>query len=174
MEPELLQTIIKQNDSIISLIASNAESSHLRYLYFSGTSLLSTALGAFLAYIFGHFAHKRNLKPESAKSFIQLLNTFENECLEYWSKDFHEEESLVQEAKIKAGHKQLRLYAEHGNFGLQKARSEHLKRLISKLFDEATGGDFESKKRRPSRNRIQKIAMITSSIAPILIEKSFE
>jgi hypothetical protein len=83
-------------------------------------------------------------------------------------------ESLIEEAKIKAGHKQLRLYVEYGNFGLKATKKQQLEKLISRLFDEATGGDFESKKRQASRARIQKIAMITASIAPILIEKSFE
>lgn len=174
MEEELLKTMIIQSDSIKALIVSSSESSNLRFIYLAGTSLLSTALGALLAYWVGHFSHKRHLKPESAKSFIKLLNKFEEQCLEYWSKAHDPKESLIEEAKIKAGHKQLRLYAEYGNFGLKKPKKEKLEELISKLFDEATGGDFESKNRQTSRTRIQKIAMITASIAPILIEKSFE
>nr|WP_297397792.1 hypothetical protein [uncultured Marinobacter sp.] len=174
MEDELLKTIINQGESIKALILANSESSHLRFLYFAGTSLISTALGALLAYLVGHLSHKRHLKPESAKSFVKLLNRFEEQCLEYWSKPHDPKESLIEEAKIKAGHKQLRLYAEYGNFGLRSSRKHELEKLISRLFDEATGGDFESKKRGPSRTRIQKVAMITASISPILIEKSFE
>tara|TARA_R110000850_G_scaffold143738_1_gene265945 strand:+ start:372 stop:896 length:525 start_codon:yes stop_codon:yes gene_type:complete len=174
MEEELLKTIIIQGNSITNLLESNRESANLRFAYFGGISLASTALGAFLAYCVGHLSHKRHLKPESAKSFIKLLSKFEEQCLEYWSKTHDPKESLIEEAKIKAGHKQLRLYAEYGNFGLKASKKKHLEKLISKLFDEATGGDFESKKRQASRTRIQKIAMITTSIAPILIEKSFE
>jgi hypothetical protein len=174
MEEELFKTIINQSDSIKALIVSNSESSNLRFIYFAGTSLISTALGAVLAYWVGHFSHKRHLKPESAKSFIKLLSKFEEQCLEYWSKNHDPKESLIEEAKIKAGHKQLRLYAEYGNFGLKAQKKEQLEKLISRLFDEATGGDFESKKRQASRAKTQKVAMITASIAPILIEKSFE
>jgi len=174
MEDELLKTIIAQGNSIKELLDSQKDSSNSRFTYFAATSLASTALGALLAYIVGHFSHKRHLKPESAKSFIKLLSNFEDQCLEYWSKDHDPKESLIEEAKIKAGHKQLRLYAEYGNFGLKKADKERLEKSISQLFDEATGGNFESKKRKASRTRTQKIAMITSRISPLLIEKSFE
>jgi hypothetical protein len=174
MDADLLKIIINQGDAIKSLVASNSGASQLRFLYFAGVSLFSTALGAFLAYIVGHLSHKRHLKPESAKAFIKLFNTFENQCFEYWSKNYDEKESLIEEAKIKAGHKQLRLYSEYGNFGLKKTKKIELKELISKLFDEATGGSFESKNRQSSRRRIQKIALITASISPMLIEKSFQ
>jgi hypothetical protein len=174
MEAELLKTIIDQSNSINTLISETNEPVNLRFLYFSVTSILSTSLGAFLAYWVGNLSHKRHLRPESAKSFIKLLSKLEDQCLEYWSKPHDSKESLIEEAKIKAGHKQLRLYVEYGNFGLKSYKKQQLEKLISRLFDEATGGDFESKKRQASRARIQKIAMITASIAPILIEKSFE
>ena len=66
MEDELLKIIINQGESIKALILANSESSHLRFIYFAGTSLISTALGALLAYLVGHLSHKRHLKPESA------------------------------------------------------------------------------------------------------------
>lgn len=174
MSEELLEVLVSQSESIEVLVLSGSESSHLRFLYFSATSIMSTILGAVLAYMVGTLSHKKNIKPEAAKSLIALLNKLENQCLEYWSKEYDKKESQVEEAKIKAGYKQLRLYAKHGDYGLKRVNQDKLEELISKLFDEATGGDFESKKRKASRERVQKIAIIISQISPILIEKSFE
>ncbi|MDT8879428.1 hypothetical protein RSO68_08100 [Halomonas saccharevitans] len=174
MTEYLFGVVASQSETIKALVLSSGESSHLRFIYFSATSIISTVLGAVLAYTAGHLSHKKHLKPESAKSLLGLLEKFETQCLEYWSKEHDEKESVIEEAKIKAGHKQLRLYAKHGDYGLKKEKKLKLEELISDLFDEATGGDFESKNRKASRQRIQKIAMTTSKISPILIEKSFE
>ncbi|WP_302141004.1 hypothetical protein [Halomonas alkalicola] len=174
MTEHLLGVVASQSETIKALVVSSGESTHLRFIYFSATSIISTVLGAILAYTVGHFSHKKHLKPKSAKSLLELLEKFETQCLEYWSKEYDEKESVIEEAKIKAAHKQLRLYAKHGDYGIKKEKNIHLEMLISKLFDEATGGDFESKSRRISRQRISRIAMITSKISPILIEKSFE
>ena len=163
-----------QGESIKILMTSAEKNLHLRFTYLAATSLLSTALGAFLAYKISNLSHRKRVKSESVKLFIELIGKFETQCLEYWSKDHDGSCNLVDEAKIKAGHKLLRQYAEHGKFNLTVANKEKLNRQISLLFDAATGGDFESSARKASRQKMQKVAMITADIMPLLIENSFD
>jgi len=58
MEDELLKIIINQGESIKALILANSESSHLRFIYFAGTSLISTALARISHSVSASFANQ--------------------------------------------------------------------------------------------------------------------
>ncbi|KAB7624128.1 hypothetical protein [Alkalilimnicola sp. S0819] len=173
MDAELLQLIAAQGEAIQALLASAQHQNELRLWRFGLLSLLSTTFGAVLAYSIGSLTRRKAARAASAKAFLKMLAKFEAQCLEYWSKEYEKGVSLAEEAKIKAGHKQIRQYAQHGKLGLSHEEKEALFRLVSELFDEATGGDFESSKRKPSRLRMQRVANISAKMAPILIARSF-
>lgn len=174
MDGDTAQVILSQNRAILALLSSTKDFMEMRFAYLAITSLASTALGAFLALKISNTAHSKRARGEAIKAFMELLQKFETQCLEYWSRDYDDGCSLIEEAKIKAGHKLLRQYSDHGKFGLTDDTKKRLAAKVSALFDAATGGDFESSQRRKSRKRLQMIAMLTAEITPIMIERSFE
>jgi len=136
-------------------------------------ALLSTGFGAALTLIIQHLHQNRLSRSECARTLLEILKDFENQCVEYWSKDFSSSLSFTAEARIRATHTQLRNYSNTIDLGFSQDQKNSLNATVSKLFDEAMGGDFESKRRTASRPRIQRILLLTSRISPMIIEKRF-
>lgn len=164
---------VSQHIELLSAAFSCAESqSSGRMYFFLISGVVSTILGAALTYCVGRLKERRYSKQQTASNFLEILMRFEDRCLDYWSKDNDPQKDMIDEARIKAGYRQLRQYSEIVDIGLDEKQKKKLQKLTSQLFEAATGEEFESGRRKASRGQAQRIAHICSRIAPILLEKS--
>lgn len=174
--PDLFELMSKQYDVLLGAVHNSQKSAELRIVITFVASIISVLTGAILAYLFGWVTRKENSKIDSAKSLLTIVQDFENITLEYWSKGYdrnNQSDSLISEAKIKAGFNQLRQYHMHVDIGLDEESKIKLAKLISELFDHATGGNFESTKRKASKYRVQIIASTCAKITPLILKKTF-
>ncbi|MGS0694912.1 hypothetical protein [Shewanella sp. 0m-4] len=122
--------------------------------------------GAFSAYIFNKLNWQETTKKNSILSMeeelLDTINSLAETALEYWSSDQKNlTNSKLLEAKIKMNFNALspafrQLAFTHGSF----SSSEHTKITteISRLFEHATGGKFESNHRVSSPKNCLKIS----------------
>jgi hypothetical protein len=172
---EIIEALLQNQNQLVMGLLSEAKSfSNTRYLWQLATAVVSTLLGALIATYFSGRREKNQQKSSTASTIITLISDFESACLNYWCKDFNEESSALEEALIKAKHTTLRCYIEDVDLKLGEAEKTKTLRIMSELFDIATGGDFESKSRKSSKRVISKIAMRTATIMPIFIKLSIK
>jgi len=140
----------------------------------STSSVLEPAIvviiGAFTAYLFNLFhwrmVENRKSITNISDGLIQLILRLEDVSVNYWLSCYaggdNEIERQVSEIKIKSD---LLLIAKFSKTLLNKTTprnnisiGEDLENQISILFDLATGGEFESKTRLPSKSNASKIS----------------
>jgi hypothetical protein len=133
---------------------------------------ISACIGAFSAYIFNKYNWKQQTLNDSILSMeTDLLNSLESflkNSVLYWSEDqINLDEKKFLEAKIKMTYMNLTPQFEQLAFTFGKFDSgSHLTitLAISSLFEEATGGDFESIRRIASSKRCTKIISLCNKI----------
>lgn len=136
-------------------------------------NLAAVAFGTALGFFANKMHDKKRSQIAAARTVLEVLNKLERECYEYWSKDYDPADSLLRESSIRATEQQIRIYIMRGDLGLSKSDKQKLKELLSDLYDDSMGGEFESKRRKVSRQRIGKIADKVARISAILTEKTF-
>jgi len=136
-------------------------------------NLTAVAFGTALGFFANKMHDKKRSQIAAARSALEVLNKLERECYEYWSKDYDPADSLLCESSIKATQQQIRIYIMRGDLGLSKSEKQKLTELLSDLYDDSMGGEFESRQRTASRKRIGNIADKVARISAILTEKTF-
>lgn len=130
---------------------------------------LSALIGSFAAFIFSliqlWLTHRRNDLNAGGEGLLSLVGELEDIAIKYWLIDADSMTAVdrqTQELKIKT---LLRLIVRYAN-GLQsifltpaqKRRAVKISEIASKLFDLASGEEFESKSRKTSPPTASSIA----------------
>ncbi|WP_413522383.1 hypothetical protein [Photobacterium phosphoreum] len=147
-------------------------------------SLYEIIIGAFFsvlaAFVFNYLYWKSNERKEKRYTYVieakNSLQDFETNATDYWSTDYlskNNKSTSIQEAKIKANHalllntyKQIKQLLSRS----QKQNDQHLKIDIelSKLYDIATGGNFESSTRKANKKTVSSIIRHCTRIKTML------
>ena len=138
-------------------------------------ALFVALIGAFSAYCFNHW-HWKTVKRNTnianlSKELNVLIKQLEDESVNYWVKDyddkFHHEISAA-EVLIKSKIRVINSIIDTFTNGLSgedyKYQIKRLKDFRCELFDLVTGGDFESKRRKASKTKANKISSDFSNI----------
>jgi hypothetical protein len=133
---------------------------------------IAACVGAFSAYMFNKYNWKQQNKNSSIlameSDFLGSLDSFLNNCLLYWSVDQIDlDEKKFLEAKIKMTYMSLEPQFRQLSFLFGSFNTGVFVTIngnITSLFDEATGGDFETARRTASSKRCTKIINLCNKI----------
>ncbi len=126
-------------------------------------------VGAFSAFAFNflhwHYANKMQKYSNLGKSLRIIIEDLEQISIDYWIRGYDkelEQEIQVKEAVMKSKILLIDKYSTLFMAGLIGPETKHCKDALAKfkaqIFELATGGNFESKMRAPSKDKALKIA----------------
>jgi hypothetical protein len=122
--------------------------------------ILGSFFAALCAFLFNRFnqrsIQKVAISNKVSDAYLSLLESYENNCIDYWAKDYEREnynEIRKQEAYIKVHIMSLRRFddefSKHIKFNASEAISR--KDMLDELYENVTKGEFESKKRKSNK-----------------------
>lgn len=136
---------------------------------------LAAVLGAFSAYIFNrihwNMVEKKRKSSIKCGELVATINDMEQKSIQYWVQGYSEEnaqEISALEVVLKTKPRLLKGFAREFVASLKNDKARRIKGSLDffqrEIFDIATGGDFESKKREASKARAIKISRLCSEI----------
>ena len=170
----LISNSIKTMDTnLTSLLSSSTIISILQMM-------LVAVVGALSAYLFNVFhwkvVEKKKKISGATNELRDLINDLEKVSVEYWVRDYNEKdkESIsVDEVSIKS---KVRLISRYIQIVVSEIKNKKASQEIQKLddfrsdiFDLVTGDEFESKDRKSSKGKAQKILNKCSDIRATIL-----
>lgn len=166
VDPDSLINILQQVDNTLSSIPDGSYPVAI-------TGALCSVIAAFIfnAIYWKVIDLKKKLSSEVSK-FEVVLDRFEKTATEYWMYPYSKRNSkgiLIKEMRMKAelrllrdSHKKIakRILRSKNKSCFEKIMTKHL----SKLYDSATGGDFETTKRKEDLKRCGEIIRICTQL----------
>jgi hypothetical protein len=144
--------------------------------------VLGAVLGALSAFLFNllnlAIVRRRNKRESLAKGIIETIILLEDEAIGYWLQSAAEmsavdrrKSEIMIKAKFKSIPSQTRkLYAAMFKTKKNKIIIHKCLTALESLYDEATGGDFETNDRRASSSKASKITTICNELISTLTD----
>ena len=151
----------------------------------TGLGILIAIVAAFTTFLFNVLYSKINRRrdniKELASDLIDRIETLETDAVSYWLHTYNAEQYLEfkkLEYKIKSNIRKIRsksrTFIECVGERKNKQLVDHINGFNDYIFDLVTGDDFESKVRRPSEIKADKISNSCSLIQSKISDFSYK
>lgn len=140
------------------------------FLYHISPALVAVLLGSF---IIQKFFVSRAHEAEFIDDLVERLSDLEADALEYWNIDSSDSgqgnRAKVLEQKIKGAIKGLAADLQY--YSTRYRRKQKFTESLSELSDACTGGDFESRSKKPDSARYIFVINATSKLRSLLLHR---
>ncbi|MCC7219320.1 MAG: hypothetical protein IT490_01145 [Candidatus Contendobacter sp.] len=174
-----LELLVNKLDQINSTLVTIAPPDGVSVSQF-GAAIFIAVIGAFTAYVFNFFHWRMVRKKHYFGRIADILNIHIHElerlAVRYWVSCYeeHEKQSIeIDEISIKAKLRLISRYTKKLGPLLDVSRyrelADELSSFSQDIFDEASGGDFESSRRKEDPKRAQIVSRLCADMQAKLV-----